>query len=248
MPPVKSADKLSSTLPDPLLDAIWNALTTSQAHLALTHGHARRFPADIAPFAALAESTADALHDLGTLLQPGETTYLLGPQPPPTPHLHWQAVIPCLQMVFPTSTPLPVVPLPDPHTRPPVLYPLTCANSPEMLHLIDIAYPGYFRAHTCRMGRYFGARATDNTLIAMGAERLVAHPWREISGLCTPPSHPGHGLGTAILCHLLALHRAEGSRSWLWVVETNHRAIALYHRLGFQTVHCSELHRLQRSC
>ena len=226
-------------LPDPLPTIIWEALTTSHAHLAQTHRHARRYPGDIAPFAALEHPTPEALHDLATLLQPGETTHLLGPHPPAVPSLHWQAVVPCLQMVFPENAPLPTTPST-------AIDPLTCAHSPEMLDLIAVAYPGYFRSQTCRMGRYFGIRAPDGTLLAMGGERLIAHPWREISGLCTHPNHPGGGLGTAIIIHLLALHRAEGSRSWLWVVETNLRAIALYHRLGFETVHRSELHRLQR--
>lgn len=227
-------------LPDPLPTIIWEALTTSHAHLAQTHIHTRRYPGDIAPFAALEHPSPEALENLATLLEPGETTYLLGPQPPPdTPSIRWQATVPCLQMVFPEDAPLPA-------QLSTSIEALTCANSAEMLALIAIAYPGYFRPQTCRMGRYFGIRAPDGTLLAMGGERLIAHPWREISALCTHPAHPGGGLGTALLAHLLALHRAEGSRSWLWVVETNHRAIALYHRLGFQNVRHSELHRLRR--
>ncbi len=235
-------------LTDPLAQATLLALTTAHKHLALTRGQALRYPADVAPFAALhGEPTPAALQDLTALLAPAESIYLIGERPPETSGLRWDGVIPCLQMVFPEDAPLPPEALPAPE-----IYPLTCKHSSEMLALINVAYPGFFRAQTCRMGRYWGIRDVDGTLIAMGGERLVlAMPgqgaWPEISGLCTDPSRPGKGLGTAILRHILAQHCAEGARSWLHVTSTNTRAVALYRRLGFQMARAVDVHRIQRT-
>ncbi len=234
------------TEPDPLPHAVWRALTSSHRPLALVHGQARRYPAEVAPFAALETASSAALHNLLALLAPTESVYLLGHPPPAIRGLRWDGVVPCLQMVFP-----PDAPLPPPSTGTPAIQPLTCDHALELLDLITLAYPGYFRSQTCRMGRYWGVRDSDGTLIAMGGERLVlAAPgqptWREISGLCTHPSRPGRGLGTALLAHILAQHRAEGSRSWLHVTQNNLRAITLYQRLGFQTVRGIEAHRLRR--
>jgi ribosomal protein S18 acetylase RimI-like enzyme len=228
---------MSSDLPTRI---IWEALTSSHQDLALAHGLARRYPANIAPFAALADTSADAANDLFALLDPEESVYVLGEQPS-HPGLACQAVVPCLQMVFPESAPFPPAPAS-------LLMPeaLNGDHAAEMLDLIAVAYPGYFRAETYRMGRYFGLRSVDGALVAMGGERLIAQPWREISALCSHPGHAGRGLGTILLCHLLRLHRAEGSRSWLWVTKSNHRAAELYIRLGFQIVAHSDLHRMTR--
>ena len=115
-----------------------------------------------------------------------------------------------------------------------------------MVDLITLAYPGYFRAETCRMGRYFGVRNAAGQLVAMGGERLCLDPWHEISGVCTHPEYTRQGFGTAILRQLLALHRDAGLRSWLWVTETNRKAIDLYLRLGFEVIHRTEHGRITR--
>ena len=231
---------------DPLFQPVWHALTTRQSALAVTHGQARRYPAAVAPFAALESASPEALEDLVPLLTPGESIYLLGERIPATSGLHHDGCVPCLQMVFPEQAPLPA---PEPPLCP--IEELSCAHASEMLSLIDLAYPGYFRSETCRMGRYWGARNARGTLIAMGGERFVlgppgGPPWREISGLCRHPELADRGLGTAILLHILRQHREEGSRSWLHVTATNNRAVALYRRLGFETLRRIEAHRFQR--
>lgn len=228
---------------DPLAQAIQVALNTTHSHLAERSPSAAKYRTSVAPFAAIEANTADSLAELTQLLAPGETTYLLGEKPTETPGLRWDGVVSCLQMLFP-----PYHPIPDArHAF--VIEELSCANSAEMLGLIAIAYPGYFREETCRMGRYFGVRE-DDRLVAMGGERIVLEAdgltWREISGLCTHPEHTGRGYGTALLHYIIGKQRELGAMSWLHVVETNQHAIALYHRLGFQTLRRVELHRLTK--
>ena len=228
---------------DPFANAISNALHTSHQHLALTHNLALKYPADIAPFACLAENSPAALSDLHTLMAPGETTYILGDDPPsPTNTLLYRGATPCLQMAFPENAALPAINSALP------ISPLTCADAPAMVALTDAAFPGFFRLRTCVMGAYFGIwNPADTTqLIAMAGERLILHPTREISGICTHPDHRGQGYAAALTTHVLHHQRSLNARSVLHVVSTNQTAINLYHRLGFQTLREVHLHRLKR--
>jgi ribosomal protein S18 acetylase RimI-like enzyme len=227
---------------DPFANAIWNALHTSHQHLAQSHNLALKYPADIAPFACLAKNTPAALSDLHTLMAPGETTYVLGNPPPSTDTLLYRGATPCLQMAFPEQSPLPTIESALP------IAPLTCADAPAMVALTDAAFPGFFRLRTCLMGSYFGSwNPSDPTqLIAMAGERLVLHPTREVSGICTHPDHRGQGYAAALTAHVLHHQRSLQARSVLHVVSTNHAAIKLYHRLGFQTLREVHLHRLKR--
>ena len=233
----------------PFANPIWNALHSTHRHLALTASLAIKYPADVAPFAALAEPSLAALHDLHSLLLPNEATHILTELPPPsTPTLRYETTIPCLQMTFPPTAPLPAL-LPNPN-----IVPLTCSDAPAMVALTDIAFPGYFRPRTCAMGNYYGIwHPHDPTrLISMAGERLVVTlpnqtPYREISAVCTHPGHRGQGLAAALMTQLLHDHRAANSISCLHVVSTNHSAIAIYHHLGFQTLREVHLHRLLRT-
>ena len=229
--------------PDPFANAIWNALHTTHQHLALTNNLARKYPADIAPFACLAENSPAALTDLHALMLPDETTYLLGDDPPsPTNTLLYRGDTPCLQMAFPQDAALPTI-----NSTLPISL-LTCADAPAMVALTDAAFPGFFRLRTCVMGSYFGMwnPADPTQLIAMAGERLILHPTREISGICTHPDHRGQGYAAALTAHVLHHQRTLHARSVLHVVSTNQSAINLYHRLGFQTLREVHLHRLKR--
>jgi GNAT superfamily N-acetyltransferase len=238
-----------ATPDDPLANAIWNALHSGHQHLALTSGLATKYPANVAPFAALAEVSPTALHDLHSLLEPNEATYILAKLPPPsTDGLRYEATVPCLQMVFPQTAPLPTL-SPNLH-----LSKLNCADASAMLALTDIAFPGFFRPRTCAMGNYYGIwdPTLPNRLIAMAGERLILAPYRELSGVCTHPDHRGQGYAAALMTQLLRDHRDEDHRtqnaiSCLHVVSTNHPAIAIYHRLGFETLREVHLHRPLRT-
>lgn len=227
---------------DPFANAIWNALHSTHQHLALTHNLALKYPADIAPFACLAENTPAALNDLHTLMLPGETTYILGDAPPNAEALLYRGATPCLQMAFPEQSPLPAIESALP------VSPLTCADAPAMVALTDVAFPGFFRSRTCLMGSYFGIwnPTHPGQLIAMAGERLILDPTREVSGICTHPDHRGQGNAAALTTHVLHHQRHLHARSVLHVVSTNHAAISLYHHLGFQTLREVHLHRLKR--
>src|SRR5471032_3302807 len=64
----RSACRLRQIYPanmtDQLADIVWSALTTGHQHLALVNGAVRKYPAEVAPFAAFAKGlpTSEAIH------------------------------------------------------------------------------------------------------------------------------------------------------------------------------------------
>jgi GNAT superfamily N-acetyltransferase len=229
---------------DAFANPAWNALHSTHRELALTAGLACKYPREVAPFAALAENTLEALRNLHSLLEPGETTCVIDPAPPQVEGLQIEPGPVCLQMSFPPNAPLPQI---DPSLKQ-IIAPLTCAAAAAMVALTDVAFRGYFRPRTCVMGNYYGVRDPDNPgrLIAMAGERMCPFPFREVSGVCTHPDHRGHGYAAALIAQVLEKQRSLDALSTLWVVNSNEKAIDLYLRLGFYRVREVQLHRVTR--
>ena len=225
-------------LPESLFaNPVWSALHTKHRHFALTAGDACRYPADVAPFAAVASPSADALLQLHSLLAPGESVWIVGESHPQPAKLAFEQTLLCLQMVLPAELVPPASTI--------EILPLSNDHAPEMVALTDLAFPGFFRSRTCEMGSYFGIRS-NGQLIAMGGERLTLEGYPEISGICTHPDHRGKGYAESLIWHLARNHRREGLVSWLHVSATNQRAIDLYRRMGFTEVRRVTLNLVSR--
>jgi len=225
-------------LPESLFaNPVWSALHTKHRHFALTAGDACRYPADVAPFAAVASPSADALLQLHSLLAPGESVWIVGESHPQPAKLAFEQTLLCLQMVLPAELVPPASTI--------EILPLSNDHAPEMVALTDLAFPGFFRSRTCEMGSYFGIRS-NGQLIAMGGERFTLEGYPEISGICTHPDHRGKGYAESLIWHLVRNHRREGLVSWLHVSATNQRAIDLYRRMGFTEVRTVTLNLVSR--
>ena len=215
---------------------VWHALHGPHRHLAIGGGGACRYPADVSPFAAMVEPSAAAQRELYSLLGAGESVWISGS--PSHPGLVLEQELDCVQMVLPKEAPLP--PLgPD-------IVALSGENAAEMVALTDVAFPGFFRPATYRMGSYAGVRV-DGRLVAMAGERLRLGGYPELSGICTHPDHRGRGLAAGLIGHLAEAHRRDGLTSWLHVGAPNTRAIDLYLHLGFKRVQNLMLRRISRT-
>jgi predicted GNAT family acetyltransferase len=225
-------------LPESLFaNPVWHALHTKHRHFAVSAGDACRYPADVAPFAAVAAPTVAALLELHSLLVPGESVWIAGEKFPRPSEISFEQSLECLQMVLPAEI--------TPPTPTIEILSLSCANAPEMVALTTLAFPGFFRGRTCEMGTYYGIRSEDE-LIAMGGERLTLDGYPEISGVCTHPVHRGKGYAAALMWQLARDHRRNGLVSWLHVSAANRHAIELYQRMGFREVRRIMLHRISR--
>jgi len=211
-----------------LLDnVIWNALNTSQRHLGVGSGAARKFHRDVNLLGGFSAPSDEAYASLAELLDEGERVGLFL-EADPEPPAHWKIVasLPLLQMLHDNCAP-PAV------EEPMMFHQLGEDDVPEMLALTKLTKPGPFASRTREMGDYFGTRK-DGALVAMAGERLRLPGFTEISAVCTHPQHLSHGYARRLITLLLSRVRERGERAFLHVREDNVRAIALYERLGFR--------------
>jgi len=227
-----------SKLPEALfLNPVWHALHGPHRHLARIAGGACRYPADVAPFAAIDVPGAAAFAQLRSLLDPDESLWIVD-YGRTAPGLGVVDALEGVQMVLPNEVEI-TAPGRD-------VLPLTAAHAQEMVALTRVAFPGFFRSATYRMGSFFGLRV-GGELVAMGGERLLLPGHPEMSAICTHPDHRGEGFATDVIRHLATYHRRAGLVSWLHVGTPNRGAIDLYASLGFERVRSLMLHRITRS-
>lgn len=208
-----------------LANPIWHALRSRHKHLALGNEVACRYPADMAPFAAVGTVDKDSLKALRILLEPGERIWIRDNNNPELAELPVDLRFDCYQMIVSS-----VHTMETTHS----ILPLGMEDSADMLALTEVSFPEFFRRRTVEMGRYFGIRAPSGQLISMCGERMMPGQTTELSGICTHPDFRGQGLAGVLIAHILTLHAQEGITSWLHVNRDNTAAVNLYTRAGFE--------------
>lgn len=208
----------------PLDDVVWNALDGPQSRFALGNDRARRFPATIAPFAALADAGAasfDALHGLAKAQGPVALVTVDEISPPAGLAVVRRAML--LQMLWQGGS----VPASDwEHVD------LAAPDVPEMMDLVAATQPGPFGIRTIELGDYLGV-LRQGRLVAMAGERLKLEGYTEISAVCVDGAFRGQGHAAGLMKRLIVSIRARGETPFLHVITSNHAAIALYRTLGF---------------
>jgi ribosomal protein S18 acetylase RimI-like enzyme len=162
------------------------------------------------------------------LIEPGRLVYLTADRVRAVPGIEVVNELPCWQMHFiPSDSATILTGWIAVESRL-----LGAADALAMSALTDTAFPGFFRARTHLLGKYFGVHV-DGELVAMAGERLALPGFREISAVCTHPAHTGKGYAAGLMLRLMCAHAVAGLKSFLHVATENERAIALYERLGF---------------
>jgi len=206
----------------PLDNPAWRALTGPHAHFAETYGNAARYPADVAPFVAIASAAEPAWDDVAQLVGPDTALALPGVYLDPPPDWTVLGILTGVQMDGSG-----VLGEPDPEA-----VTLGPADVPEMLDLVERTQPGPFRPRTVEMGAYLGIRH-NGALIAMAGERMHPPGWTEVSAVCTDPAYRGRGLASRLVSAVVAGIRARGENPFLHASATNTAAIRLYESMGF---------------
>lgn len=202
---------------------VWHALTTQHSPLAITAAGAAKYPAEIAPFAAVDEPSPRAATQVTSLLEDNEFVYFVGVAPAPTPGWFLDPQPRVAQMVC--RAPMAEIP------GPPVTELLEGARE-DMLALTRLAFPGFFRPRTLEMGRYIGIY-DGARLVAMAGERMRLDGFQEISAVCTHPDHTGRGYAQRLMSLLCNAAFERGFTPFLHVFHDNLRAIGVYLKLGF---------------
>lgn len=221
----------------PLDNPVWQALTSQHGALALMNGHAGRYPADVAPFAAVDSDDIAAAEQLRALVDIGDCVYLMGVAPPLGAGWRVQQQTWVAQMICRSR----IDALPGPQIRV-----LSQENRADMLELTALVFPGFFRARTIEMGRYLGIYC-GNILAAMAGERMRMNGYQEISAVCTHPDFVSRGFAARLVGELCNDSLTRGLTPFLHVSRENVRAKALYDRLGFVDRGDIQLWALQRT-
>lgn len=203
---------------------VWNALTGRQRRFALGDGRALRFPAAIAPFAAIDDTSPAPFDALRMLIAAHGPAALVTPdemEPPAGLSVIRRATL--LQMTCERT----FEPAPESEH-----VPLGEADVPDMLALTAAAQPGPFGPRTFELGHYIGVRR-DGRLAAMAGERMQVDGYTEISAVCVDAAFRRQGLAARLIRSLIATIGARSQTPFLHVLTTNQVAIERYLALGF---------------
>jgi predicted GNAT family acetyltransferase len=211
----------------PLDRPVWSSLTTHHAPLSTGNELARRFLPDVNLFMSARDDSAEAVAALADLVEPGQLAFIL--QVPPIvvpPGFERVKEAKGVQMVVTEERGV----VGEPEAA---IVTLTDKDAPEMLALATLTEPGPFLTRTHIMGHFRGVRI-DGRLAAMAGERMRFPGYTEVSGVCTHPDFRGLGLARRLSAAVVAGIEARGERAFLHAWKTNHAAISLYERLGFE--------------
>ena len=211
----------------PLDRPVWQALSTTHAHLALITPRARRYPADFAPFAATPDDTAESQAAILVLLSPGTGAAFFTIQAPPTPAGLEQVMAATGHQMLATAIAPPAEGL--------EILSLGPEDVADMQVLVDLTRPGPFAPRTHELGQYLGIRNNNGALVAMAGERFRLTGYTEISAVCTHPDHRGQSHASRLVAALAQIILARNEIPFLHVFSNNAPAIALYQSMGFTT-------------
>jgi ribosomal protein S18 acetylase RimI-like enzyme len=226
MPYREEGDAPSEPDPHPLDAVIWRALTGIQKGLAVGDERARRYPAAIAPFAAMVDKEPASFQSLLALVGGDDPIALFTTEevePPSAFSVVRRDSVD--QMILEDAGACAA----QPEAR---IVTLGVADVPEMLALASVTQPGPFGARTIELGDYIGIRR-HGVLVAMAGERMRLDGFTEISAVCVEPAHRGHGFAADLVRSLDLSIAARSEIPFLHVFSSNHAAIALYRKLGF---------------
>ncbi len=234
--PVPDPTSSPATGPDVLANPAWASLAGAHAHLAQVRGRARRYPADVSPFAAVADVRDPAAWaDLAALAGPGADVRVPGAEEVPA---GWELVqrLPGVQMVATAA----LAAAPDPEA-----VELGEDDVDDALDLVARTRPGPFGRRTRLLGRYLGVRDASGRLVAMAGERMAPPGWTEVSAVCTDPSVRGRGYASRLVRAVAAGILERGDRPLLHASADNTSALRLYAALGFERSRAVPFHLLR---
>ena len=203
---------------------VWYALSENHSAFALDYDGTKFYNPDYCPFGSfiVSESTLTAIKQYELLT---DSFFIVGEKPEIDDSLTIIKELICLQMVIQDKIQLPI------DTE---IVNLTENHNAELLQLVNLVQPGYFKTQTPLLGNYYGI-FKEAQLIAVAGERMKMNDFTEVSAIITHPDHTGKGYAKQLISHVVNSILDESKTPFLHVVENNIGAISLYEKLGFVT-------------
>ena len=208
----------------------WSSLRSIHRERAIRSGDdAARYPRQFAPFLGVANAEVDADDAIAPLLAADETVLLLGVLPQLSDAWKLETFRPLAQMIRDEPLEMPAGP---------EIIALDESHRADVLALVALVYPHYFRPRTMELGRYFGIYMPgangEVRLAAMIGERLGTDTHTEMSAICTHPDFTGRGYARRLTAFLTNDTLAHGRTPFLHVSYENPHAKSLYERMGYR--------------
>ena len=203
---------------------VWSSLSETQKPYALDFGNIKFYHPDYAPFGALEHDKNDvqAVTEYSKLI---ENFLIVGNKPSLPSTVILKSELIGLQMILEQKIELDIKEN---------IVKLDASNLDEVLKLVKLVYPEYFKKKTFFMGNYYGIFKKNN-LVAITGERMQMNNYIEVSAVVTHPEHTGNGYAKQLIKHTADHIFNQGKTPILHVAESNLGPIQLYKSLGFKT-------------
>lgn len=210
---------------------VWFSLQETHQDFALIYNDIRFYDPIYCPFGAglqTANKISDSMKQYGKLC---DDFYVVGGDTPQIPEsLRIKNELICQQMVLYQGIEIDIVE---------EIIPLKSQHYPDLVGLVNLVQPGYFKENTPRLGNYYGI-FKDGVLAAVTGERMNMKSYTEISAVVTHPLHTRNGYAKQLIAHASQEIFKRNKTPFLHVADSNRSAIKLYERLGF--VHRRNMH------
>ncbi|MFQ6599463.1 GNAT family N-acetyltransferase [Flavobacterium sp. C3NV] len=203
---------------------VWNSLSEIHSAFAIDYNGTKFYNPDYCPFGGFinSESTLEASNQYSVAT---ENFFIVGEKPETSNSLQIVKELICLQMIVYNKIELSIT---DKIVK------LTEEHNEELVQLVNLVQPGYFKNKTATLGNYYGI-FKENQLVAITGERMKMNDFTEVSAIITHPDHTGKGYAKQLIAHCVNNIFNENKTPYLHVVESNIGAIGLYEKLGFVT-------------
>ena len=201
----------------------WYALTETHACFAIGNSEVKRYRPGIVAFAAYHPNNKNVFEQLGEFISINESFFVIGNLPAITSGYIVENVLPCEQMVCSSRIET---------TLNTTIQELNEKDDDQLISLINLVQPGYYKPGTRLMGDYFGIYH-DEQLVSVTGERMRMNGLTEISAVVTHPDFTGRKYAQQLIAHVANKNLLSGVRPFLHVAATNERAIKIYEYLGF---------------
>ncbi len=210
-------------IPEDALDnPVWFSLTDIHFNETIDYGNVKFFHPDYGPFGAFInnEDTSIAIEKHAELI---DDFFIVGDKPKMPVHFKEPIEYIGLQMIIYNKINYPITE---------TIVELTESHYDDLIDLVKLVYPEYFKSKTNTLGQYFGIYK-DGKLVAITGERMQTKNFIEISAVITHPDYTGNGFAKQLIAYTVEIILKKGKIPFLHVDQTNLGPIKLYEKLGF---------------
>ncbi|MBW4359125.1 GNAT family N-acetyltransferase [Flavobacterium taihuense] len=202
---------------------VWYSISETHKDFGIDYGTIKFYHPDYCPFGGFTafDNMDDSISQYAKLVN---NFFIIGQKPIVPNNLKLKNELICLQMIIYNKVE---------ENFEDLIVKLEEEHLDDLLGLVKMVYPEYFKKKTVSLGNYYGIYK-NNQLVAVTGERMQMEGYTEVSAVITHPDHTGKGYAKQLVTYTVNAIFAQNKTPFLHVAESNVGAIKLYEKLGFQ--------------